>query len=151
MLGTNIDCGNTQFSLFQLSLLYRVESRKPERYSSAAPLSADARQRIVSERLDVKDNLVISVSIGPPNYRFLTSKDKNTWEAKDVAESVLSDKSTSRLTTGQRVAETSLIDAHGDKIAGEPYWYYEYLAQKSPTTINKQVLSTWEPVDVVKK
>lgn len=40
-----------------------VESRKPERYSSAAPLAPDARQRIVSERIDLKNNLVISVSV----------------------------------------------------------------------------------------
>ncbi|KAH9313782.1 hypothetical protein KI387_022409, partial [Taxus chinensis] len=115
-----------------------VESRKPERYSSAAPLSADARQRIVSERLDIKDNLVFSVSIGPPNLRFLASKDKNTWDAKNVAESVLSDKSTARLTTGQRVQESSIIDAHGDKVAGEPYWYYEYIVQKSPTVADQR-------------
>lgn len=115
-----------------------IQSRKPERYSSAAPLSADARQRIVSERLDIKDNLVISVSIGPPNNRFLTSKDKNTWDAKDVAESVLSDKSTARVTTGERVTEKSVINVHSDKVDGEPYWYYEYIAQKSPTTSVQQ-------------
>lgn len=33
------------------------------------------------------------VQIGPPNSRFLTSNDKNSWKAKDVADSVLSDKS----------------------------------------------------------
>lgn len=79
-----------------LNWFCRVESRKPERYSSAAPLSrksygslvpsildayahilyvyqvvtkyvlsgsADARLRIVSERVDLIDNLVISVSV----------------------------------------------------------------------------------------
>ncbi|XP_073114926.1 psbP domain-containing protein 5, chloroplastic [Elaeis guineensis] len=110
-----------------------VESRKPERYSSAAPLSPDARQRIVSERVDMINNLVISVSIGPPNSRFLTSNNKNTWTAKDVADSVLSDKSALRITTGQRMAESSVLDAHSMKIDGEPYWYYEYLVRKSPT------------------
>ncbi|KAK9160734.1 hypothetical protein Syun_007075 [Stephania yunnanensis] len=58
-----------------------VESRKPKRYSSAAPLSPNALQRVVSERVDIIDNLVISVSID-----------------------------------------------------GEPYWYYEYLVRKSPTS-----------------
>ncbi|KAK1264689.1 hypothetical protein QJS04_geneDACA023815 [Acorus gramineus] len=110
-----------------------VESRKPERYSSAAPLSPDARQRIVSERVDMINNLVISVSIGPPNSNFLTSTDKNTWNAKDVADSVLSDKSALRITTAQRMAESSVLDAHSTKIDGEPYWYYEYLVRKSPT------------------
>lgn len=110
-----------------------VESRKPERYSSAAPLSPDARQRIVSERVDMINNVIISISIGPPNTRFLTSQDKDTWKAKDVADSVLSDKSALRITTGQRMAESSVLDAHSDKVGGEPYWYYEYLVRKSPT------------------
>lgn len=83
--------------------------------------TADARQRIVSERVDLVDNLILSVSvmflyfhftnypmimfflrfillsyvnqIGPPNSQFLKSMDKSTWNAKDVADSVLSDKS----------------------------------------------------------
>lgn len=33
------------------------------------------------------------VQIGPPNPIFLKSTDKSTWNAKDVADSVLSDKS----------------------------------------------------------
>ncbi|KAL2543851.1 PsbP domain-containing protein 5 [Forsythia ovata] len=110
-----------------------VESRKPERYSSAAPLSPDARLRIVSERVDIIDNLIISVSIGPPNSQFLKSKDKATWSAKDVADSVLSDKSALRVTSSQRMAESSVLDAHSSTIDGEPYWYYEYLVRKSPT------------------
>ncbi|MBA0818720.1 hypothetical protein Gohar_003742 [Gossypium harknessii] len=110
-----------------------VESRKPERYSSAAPLSPDARLRIVSERVDIVDNLIISVSIGPPNVQFLKSKDKKTWAAKDVADSVLSDKSALRVTSSQRMSESSVLDAHASEIDGEPYWYYEYLVRKSPT------------------
>ncbi|PKA63451.1 PsbP domain-containing protein 5, chloroplastic [Apostasia shenzhenica] len=54
---------------------------------------ADARQRIVSKRVDMISNLVISVSIGPPNARYLTPSEKNVWKARDVADSVLSDKS----------------------------------------------------------
>ncbi|GMI97606.1 PsbP domain protein 5 [Hibiscus trionum] len=110
-----------------------VESRKPERYSSAAPLSPDARLRIVNERVDIADNLIISVSIGPPNIQFLKSKDKKTWEAKDVADSVLSDKSALRVTSSQRMSESSVLDAHTSEIDGELYWYYEYLVRKSPT------------------
>ncbi|KAL5729395.1 PsbP domain-containing protein 5 [Ranunculus cassubicifolius] len=103
-----------------------VESRKPERYSSAAPLSPDAHQRIVSERVDIIDNLIISVS-------FLKSNDKSTWDAKDVADSVLADKSALRVTSAQRKAESSVLDTHVNEIDGEPYWYYEYLVRKSPT------------------
>ncbi|KAL0323882.1 UNVERIFIED_CONTAM: PsbP domain-containing protein 5, chloroplastic [Sesamum calycinum] len=110
-----------------------VESRKPERYSSAAPLSPDARLRIVSERVDFIDNLIISVSIGPPNSLFLKSKDKTTWSAKDIADSVLADKSALRVTSSQRMDESSVLDAHAATVDGEPYWYYEYLVRKSPT------------------
>ncbi|KAG8056177.1 hypothetical protein GUJ93_ZPchr0001g33096 [Zizania palustris] len=110
-----------------------VESRKPERYSSAAPLSPDARQRIVSERVDMIHNVVISVSIGPPNSRFLLSKDKSTWDPKDVADCILADKSSLKVTTSQRMTESSVLDAHSSDVDGEPYWYYEYLVRKSPT------------------
>ncbi|XP_058200707.1 psbP domain-containing protein 5, chloroplastic [Rhododendron vialii] len=110
-----------------------VESRKPERYSSAAPLSPDARLRIVSERVDIVDNLIISVMIGPPNAEFLKLKDKSTWSAKDVADSVLADKSALRITSSQRMAASSVLDAHSSDVDGEPYWYYEYLIRKSPT------------------
>jgi hypothetical protein len=110
-----------------------VESRTPERYSSAAPLSPDARQRIVSERLNIQNNLVVSVSVGPPNTTFLKDSDQSAWDAKDVARSVLTDKSTARMTTGQRVAEISILDAKTEEKDGVRYWYYEYLEQKSPT------------------
>lgn len=36
--------------------------------------------------------LFSSIQIGPPNSQFLKSKDKGTWTAKDVADSVLADK-----------------------------------------------------------
>ena len=38
-------------------------SRAPERYSSAAPLTADARQRIVCQLADLKDAITISVTV----------------------------------------------------------------------------------------
>lgn len=41
-----------------------IISRKPERYSSAAPMTADARQRIVTELVDFPDGITISVSVG---------------------------------------------------------------------------------------
>ncbi|XP_057959384.1 psbP domain-containing protein 5, chloroplastic isoform X6 [Malania oleifera] len=86
-----------------------VESRKPERYSSAAPLSR------------------------PPNSQFLRLKDRSKWNAKAVADSVLSEKSPLRVTASQRMTESSVLDAHSSEIDGVPYWYYEYLLRKSPT------------------
>ncbi|BBG95431.1 Mog1/PsbP/DUF1795-like photosystem II reaction center PsbP family protein [Prunus dulcis] len=133
-MATFVDEINSCSYLYPVELhLRRVESRKPERYSSAAPLSPDARLRIVSERVDIVDNLIISISIGPPNSKIIKSLDKSTWTAKDVADSVLADKSALRVTSSQRMAESSVLDAHSGEIAGEPYWYYEYLVRKAPT------------------
>ena len=42
-----------------------IISRRPERYSSAAPMTADARQRIVTELVDFPDGITISVSVSP--------------------------------------------------------------------------------------
>ncbi|XP_015085517.1 psbP domain-containing protein 5, chloroplastic [Solanum pennellii] len=138
-MGSSVDDINAYSYLYPIEIPSKkfvfkwVETRKSERYSSAAPLSPDARLRIVSERVDIIDNLIISVSIGPPNSQFLKSKEKSTWSAKDVADSVLSDKSALRVTSTQRLAESSLLDAHASEIDGESYWYYEYLVRKSPT------------------
>lgn len=109
-----------------------VESRKPERYSSAAPLSPDARLRIVSERVDFSDNVIISVTVGPPNLSYIKSKDKSKWTAKDVADSVLADRSSLRVTSSQRLEESSVLNTHSSEIDGEMYWYYEYLVRKAP-------------------
>ncbi|WJX35648.1 PsbP domain-containing protein 5, chloroplastic [Trifolium repens] len=116
-----------------------VESRKPERYSSAAPLSPNARLRIVSERVDIFDNLIISVTIGPPSAGLINLKDKSKWTAKAVADSVLAEKSSLvTFTSAQRSAESSVLDAHSDEIDGVPYWYYEYLIRKSPNTMSEE-------------
>lgn len=40
-------------------------SRVPEKYSSAAPLTADARQRIVAELVSLADAVTCAVFVGP--------------------------------------------------------------------------------------
>ncbi|GAB2233473.1 hypothetical protein Droror1_Dr00002696 [Drosera rotundifolia] len=54
---------------------------------------ADVRLHIVSECVDLIDNIIISVTVGSPNSQFLKSPDKSTWNKRAVADSVLSDKS----------------------------------------------------------
>ncbi|CAI0444501.1 unnamed protein product [Linum tenue] len=115
-----------------------VESRKPERYSSAAPLSRKFTSLWCSLQSSEicflgERKLQMYINIGPPNVEFIKSKDKSSWNAKDVADSVLSDKSALRVTSSQRLAESSLLDAHTTEIDGQPYWVYEYLVRKSPT------------------
>lgn len=116
-----------------------VESRKPERYSSAAPLAPDARLRIVAESLDYRHSLVCSVYVGPPNPAFLAAPEPGDWSATGVARSVLADKNSTRMTVEQRVQETIIGDSRMVQVDGTPYWYFEYLAQKSPSTFSSGV------------
>eukprot|EP00897_Mesotaenium_endlicherianum_P004909 jgi/Mesen1/4446/ME000226S03380 len=145
--GTQYDKLNALQYNFPLALpqglpgLSWVETRRPERYSSAAPLAPDSRLRIVSERLDFKNSLVISTLIGPPNKAFLSSSQGvEQWNAANVAKSVLADKNSSRTTAAQRVQETIIGDTRKFEIDGQPYWYFEYLAQKSPTIYMEGVI-----------
>jgi len=39
-------------------------------------------------------SIICLMQIGPPNSRFLPSKDKSSWDPKDVADCILSDRST---------------------------------------------------------
>eukprot|EP00238_Polyblepharides_amylifera_P006308 CAMPEP_0196579430 /NCGR_PEP_ID=MMETSP1081-20130531/21992_1 /TAXON_ID=36882 /ORGANISM="Pyramimonas amylifera, Strain CCMP720" /LENGTH=311 /DNA_ID=CAMNT_0041899023 /DNA_START=69 /DNA_END=1004 /DNA_ORIENTATION=+ len=106
-------------------------SRKPERYSSAAPLSADGRQRIVFEALDFTDPLTISVSVGPlPQPLQSTPRDK--WSPEQVANSILEEKATGRVTGGQKVALSSLEDVVAEERNGTKYWLFEHVSQGSP-------------------
>lgn len=109
-----------------------VVARRPERYSSAAPLTADARQRIVCELVDLIDAVTISVSVGPPAGT-LKSTPQGAWKARQVAEQVLIDRSTARVTSGQRVSLNSVEEATADEKDGITYYIYEHVSQGSPT------------------
>jgi hypothetical protein len=117
-----------------------VPSRRPERYSSAAPLSADARQRIVAEWLDLKRFVSVTVTVGPAASPFLRGKSPEEWKARDVAEAVLTDRSTGRLSSGQRTALMDVERASSDDARPQPTgraWTYEYLSQGSPTVAER--------------
>jgi len=115
-------------------------SRKPERYSAAAPMSADARQRIVYEVVDFSEPLILSVSVGPVPPG-LVNKPEAEWKAEQVADAILIDKSTARVTTGQRVALSVIENAVKTERDGVSYWLYEHVSQGSPTmneALNKE-------------
>ncbi|KAL4430349.1 hypothetical protein ABPG77_002155 [Micractinium sp. CCAP 211/92] len=117
-----------------------VFSRKPERYSSAAPLTADARQRIVCELADLVDSVTVSVTVGPPSG-VLKGRTPDQWTARQVAEQVLIDRSTGRVTTGQRVSLSSVESATAEtRDDGLVYYVYEHVSQGSPTlrTLSKE-------------
>ncbi|CAI0416902.1 unnamed protein product [Linum tenue] len=108
---------------------------------------ADARLRIVSERVDIFDNLVISVSVtshiiihtdAPQMSEYIKSKDKSIWNAKDVADSALSDNADVHGSESHPHSDwlRALFLMHTQlKLMdiGQPYWVYEYLVHKSPT------------------
>jgi len=112
-----------------------VFSRRPERYSSAAPLTADARQRIVCELADLIDAITVSVSLGPPAGT-LRSTPQDKWTARQVAEQVLIDRSTARVTSGQRISLNSVEDAKTIENDGIKYYIYEHVSQGSPTAVS---------------
>jgi hypothetical protein len=112
-----------------------VMSRKPERYSSAAPLTADARQRIVCELVSLKDAVTVSVSVGPPAGTLRTTRQED-WTAKQMAEQVLLDRSTGRITSGQRVSLATVEDSYFMERNGTKYCVYEHVSQGSPTLLS---------------
>lgn len=72
-----------------------MASRKPEKYSSAAPLVADARQRIVAEYVSLADGITCSMFVGPATGS-LERTEQEDWTASAVANVVLSDRSAVR-------------------------------------------------------
>lgn len=109
-----------------------VFSRRPERYSSAAPLSADARQRNVCELVDLGDAVTLSVSVGPPSP-ILAGSAPSSWDPKTVAEAVLIDRSTARISSGQRVSLNSVEAVQTVDKGGRSYILYEHVSRGSPT------------------
>lgn len=60
-------------------------------YSSAAPLTADARQRIVSEVFDLRRFVTVSMTVGPASG-VLKEQPEESWKPRDVALTVLIDR-----------------------------------------------------------
>eukprot|EP00195_Chlamydomonas_chlamydogama_P003864 CAMPEP_0202921462 /NCGR_PEP_ID=MMETSP1392-20130828/77409_1 /ASSEMBLY_ACC=CAM_ASM_000868 /TAXON_ID=225041 /ORGANISM="Chlamydomonas chlamydogama, Strain SAG 11-48b" /LENGTH=251 /DNA_ID=CAMNT_0049615033 /DNA_START=212 /DNA_END=967 /DNA_ORIENTATION=+ len=115
--------------------LSMVLTHIPEKYSSAAPLTADARQRIVGELMDLRNFISVSMTVGPASG-VLKGKKPEDWKPLEVALTVLIDRSTSRVSSGQRVALNDVEEAHYEERDGAPFWVYEHLSQGSPTPLN---------------
>jgi hypothetical protein len=113
-------------------------SRRPERYSSAAPLTADARQRVVAELVSLAEGVTVSVCVGPPPPA-LRAIEEDAWTARAVAEAVLADRSTARVTSGQRVslaaveAAAAVVRPAPDATVGPRAFFYDAVSQGSPT------------------
>ncbi|EFJ45610.1 hypothetical protein VOLCADRAFT_105895 [Volvox carteri f. nagariensis] len=127
-------------------------SRTPEKYSSAAPLTADARQRIVSEVFDFRTFVTASMNVGPASG-VLKGRNPAEWKPREVALTVLVDRSTARTTAGQRVALNDVQEAHLETRDGLQYWVYEHISQGSPTITTRTresyrhslAVTSWRP------
>eukprot|EP00199_Chlamydomonas_sp_CCMP681_P002769 CAMPEP_0119108856 /NCGR_PEP_ID=MMETSP1180-20130426/15788_1 /TAXON_ID=3052 ORGANISM="Chlamydomonas cf sp, Strain CCMP681" /NCGR_SAMPLE_ID=MMETSP1180 /ASSEMBLY_ACC=CAM_ASM_000741 /LENGTH=312 /DNA_ID=CAMNT_0007094523 /DNA_START=21 /DNA_END=959 /DNA_ORIENTATION=+ len=117
-------------------------SHEPEKYSSAAPLTADARQRIVCELLDLNNFISISIAVGPASG-VLKTIPPESWKPYDVALTVLVDRSTSRMTTGQRRTLNDVEEVHAEDRDGTRYVVYEHLSQGSPTVLENARKETY--------
>ena len=62
----------------------------------------------------------------------------DSWTAKQVAETVLADRSTSRVSAGQRVALNTVEDAAADQRDGQTYWVYDHISQGSPNLLSPE-------------
>ena len=119
------------------------------RYSSAAPLSADARQRIVCELVNFKGPLTASVTVGPPPPVLALLGPQSGWTPKQVVAALLADRSTGRVSTGQRVSMASLESVSAVDVGGAPYFYFETVAQGSPNFVDPKAQTFRRALGVV--
>ncbi|EEH57519.1 uncharacterized protein MICPUCDRAFT_26105, partial [Micromonas pusilla CCMP1545] len=116
-------------------------SRQRDTYSSAEPMSPDARQRIVYELISFKGPMTATVTVGPAPPK-LAGKDKarpSAWTPSLVAEAVLADRATGRIATGQKVSLAEVESATRERREdGTEYIYYEYISQGSPNLSERE-------------
>ncbi len=87
----------------------------------------------MSELLDLTNFITVSMTVGPASG-VLKDKPVSSWVPKDVALTVLVDRSTSRVSSGQRVALNDVEEAHKEERGTDktPFFVYEHLTQVRP-------------------
>ena len=113
-----------------------VTTRDAARYSDAAPLSADARQRIVLELANFKGPLTISLTVGPPPPVLEQLGAPAVWTPQQITAALLADRSTGRVSTGQRVSLAALENVTALALDGVDYIRFETVAQGSPNFVD---------------
>jgi hypothetical protein len=115
--------------------LHLVYSRRPEKYSSAAPLSLDARKRIVCELVDLALSLTVSVTICPVSNN-LKGKPEIDWKATELVEEALMNKPpTNKTKNSTRIVMDNIESIYVREAYGRTYWYYEHTSRASPDAI----------------
>jgi hypothetical protein len=123
-------------------------SRVRETYSSAEPMSPDARQRIVYELISfLQGPLTATVTVGPAPPK-LAKVDQKEWKPRQIAEGVLADRATGRIASGQKVSLAEVESAKKESIDGVDYVYYEYISQGSPNLQEREATTFRHSVGV---
>jgi hypothetical protein len=91
----------------------------------------------VCELVDLTKAFAVSVSVGPASGT-LKGREPSEWRAREVADTVLIDKSTARITTGQRVALNDVQSSKAEERDGATYYVYEHLSEKAPTKVDSK-------------
>merc|ERR1712187_505576 len=120
--------------------LHFIFSRRPEKYSSAAPISANTRQRIVCELIDLNTALVLTVSVSPTPETF-KNRPLNDWSSKEVVEEVLANSTAIR--NGQQISPYSIESISVKEIDGQTYCYYEHTSKTSPSAFKPNAKDTY--------
>merc|ERR1711920_834688 len=113
---------------------------RPEKYSSAAPISPNARQRIVCELIDLNAALVLTVSVSPTPETF-KNRPLNDWSSKEVAEEVLADSTATR--NGRQISPYSIESILAKELDGQTYCYYEHTSKTSPSAFKPNAKDTY--------
>lgn len=92
--------------------------------------------------MDLSKAFTVSVSVGPPSA-ILSTRPSSEWKPKETAESVLIDKSTARVSTGQRVALNSIEELKAEERDGRQYITYEHISQGSPNRLSPTAKETF--------
>ena len=123
-------------------------SRQRDTYSSAEPMSPDARQRIVYELISfLQGPLTATVTVGPAPPK-LAKVDQKEWKPRQIAEGVLADRATGRIASGQKVSLAEVESAKKESIDGVDYVYYEYISQGSPNLQEREATTFRHSVGV---
>ncbi|GAB5354082.1 hypothetical protein AAMO2058_000089000 [Amorphochlora amoebiformis] len=105
-----------------------LQTRKPEKYSSAAPLSSNFRHRIVNQKLDFDNAVVIAMYVCPA-IGFLKKFPPQDWTSQQVADTILLDRLNAKsIEEGRRYLEQNVEggESYQDE-DGTFYFQYEHL------------------------
>jgi len=127
-------------------------SREPVKYQSAAPLSADSRQRIVTSLAVLSGPLTLSLVVGPPSPAYLEAQTAagGVLSPTDEVKLLLADRATGRVSSGQRI---SLAAVEGVRVGEgpEPPIFYEAVSRGGPTAVDAKAVTYRRSAGVVRR